>query len=123
MTIKDKLLGALDITLEDISEERLLHLLLDAYRAKQRSIEHLESENAREREDMHHEREKIRENYRRMRRDPLYGQEGVYYFIIAGNGIRLSVTIQGARINLHQRVSGMDIAAAPVSLETWLRYQ
>jgi hypothetical protein len=120
VTIKNKLLDALDITLEDVSEERLIDLLLDAYKVKERRIEVLEGENAHEREDMHHEREKMREEYRRMRSDPLYWREGgVYYF--RDYTKCHTVLIQGGQVRLMERIKDVDIAVPQVKQEEWLR--
>ena len=120
MSTKQKIIDALGCALDDISEDRLLDILLDAYEAKKHEIEVLEGANAREREDMYHERERMREEYRCMRSDPLYSPEGVYYFTLDEQ--RFTVVVRGRKIDLMERNAfGYEKLAMPMKLEDWLR--
>ena len=67
MTIKQKLLDALGNTLDHISEERLIDILLDAFKAKQDEIEKLRSENSYERQRLRQERDTLENERLRMR--------------------------------------------------------
>ena len=113
MNIKQKILDGLGCTLDEISEERLIDILLDAYQAKERRIKALEGENAREREAMHEEREAMKREHHLMRTDPLYCAPGRYYFAVAGR--RFSVDIQGSAIKMLQRDSRIDVLAQRIS--------
>ena len=117
MTSKAKILEALDIALDDVSEDCLLDILLDAYKSKDQAILRLEGENAREREDMHQERERMREEYDRRRSDPLYCTAiGEYYFI--DNGCRYRVRVQSGHVSLIRHILGMpgcDLLATPTT--------
>lgn len=73
MNKRSRILEALDNVVDDLSEERLLDILLDSYSAKKQRIKELESENARERQDLRDTQEQLREDMRRMRSDPFYG--------------------------------------------------
>jgi hypothetical protein len=122
MSVKNKILAALDYALEDISEDHLIDILLDAYKAKKDHIRKLEAENEHERNDIYHERQRMREEAKCMRSDPLYCREGVYYFL--SNGRKFTVMVQGGRVNLselHRENPNIDINACPLSLEEWLR--
>ena len=119
MTAKTKILEALDIALDDVSEDRLLDILIDAYKSKDQAILRLEGENAREREYIYHEREQMRDEFRRMRSDPLYCREGTYYFAVDKS--RFTVLVQGGRVDLMVRSHGHDVIATPMSPEDWLR--
>jgi hypothetical protein len=112
MTVKTKILEALNITFDDISEDRLLDILLDAYKSKDQAILRLEGENA-------CERERMRGEYHRMRSDPLYCREGAYYFAI--EKARFTVLVQSDRVDLMARSHGHDVIATPMSPEDWLR--
>lgn len=76
MDAKQKLLEALCITFDDLSEARLLDILLDAYKAKKERIVQLEGENAHEREVLQSEREALLAERRRMQTDPTYFVSG-----------------------------------------------
>lgn len=117
MKTKQKILEALDCALDEISEERLLEILMDAYKAKKDRISQLEGENCHEREVMHHERQKMHEEYRRMRDDPLYCASGRYFFLV--NHHKISVYIQGTKIEAFERVGQTDYAAEQLPPAEW----
>ena len=112
MTTKDKILKALDCALDDISEGRLVDILLDAYKAKNRRIEELEAENESERQGLHRDREGIRQELHKMRCDPLYGAGGDYFFVCDGR--RYHVRVQG-RVDMYERRGTVDYAAQSIS--------
>ena len=107
--MKQKLLAALGITLDDVSEERLLDILLDAYKAKQKQIQQLEGENGHEREMLHAEREKLRDELHRVRSDPLYGASGQFWFLGGLPQVSYCVTIQsGKAVEMYERHGKID---------------
>jgi hypothetical protein len=114
-----KILDALGCALTNISEERLLDILLDAYESKKKQISELQAANAREREDLHHQRELMAEEYRRMRQDPLYGAGGQYYFANPGRGARFCVTVHGRRIILTEQGPNSEVYMRPISQEEY----
>lgn len=112
--IKEKLLQALDCSLDDISEERLIDILLDAYNSKKQRIVELEGENSRERVMLHTEREQIRDERHQMHTNPLYGASGQYYFVLDNK--KFVVQIEGGRrIQLFERQAQIDFAAQPLT--------
>jgi hypothetical protein len=119
-TIKDKILAALDCALDDIAEDRLLDILLDAYAAKKAEIERLHGENAREREQLHQELEAAHLDRHRMRSDPLYCAAGAYYFLLGGTDY-YAVHIQGTQITLLRRLANHDQLAQPISRDEYSR--
>jgi hypothetical protein len=119
MSVKSKIVEALGCTLDDISEERLVDILLDSYRTKKQEISRLQVENIREREDMYRERQSLRDEQRRMRSDPLYGPEGYYYFL--SDRRKFTVAVQGGRITMSERMKNVDMVAQQVQLVEWLR--
>jgi hypothetical protein len=82
MSAKEKILEVLDCALDDLSEERLLEILLDAYQEKRRTIANLEHECTAVRRQLHDEKERIRDEHARMRNDPLYTATGEYFFYL-----------------------------------------
>ena len=109
MSVKQKILDGLGCALDHISEERLIDILLDAYKAKQKRIEALEGENAHEREMLHAEHESLRREQHKMRSDPLYCASGRYYFGV--NKMRFVVDVQCGQISMFQRESRVDVRA------------
>lgn len=121
MSIKEKILSALDCALEDITEDRLIDILLDAYQAKTQQIVKLQGENAAERERLHHDHEMLREEHRRMRMDPLYGADGEYFF--SCNGRKFNIKVRGGKIDMFERSSSAscDFVAQRMSMDEWTR--
>lgn len=117
MTTKSKILAALNCTLDDLDEGRLLDILLDAYKRKQETIEALAAENAAERERLDSDLDAIRRERRRMMTDPTYGAEGEYYFYRDGRWF--VVRVRGRAIAMFERRDGVDLLAEPVPLEKW----
>lgn len=119
MSTKEKILSALGCSLEDLSESRLLDILLDAYQDKKDRIEELESANVQEREKLHTAEENIRRELRQMRMDPLYGVHGDFFF---STGEReFCVQVQGGMISMFERRGGFDFIARPLSRDEWER--
>ena len=117
MTTKKKIIAALGCALDDISEERLLDILLDAYAGKKKRIQELERENLAERERLHQDLECIRREQDRMRSDPLYSLGGDYYFFC--NGRKMLVQVQGGQIQMCERIGTIDYCAKQVARESW----
>ena len=111
MSTKDKILKALDCALDDIGEGRLIDILLDAYKGKQRRIEELEGENERERQDLHAARDKIMYEMDQMRQNPLYGAGGDYFFVCDGR--KYHVRVQG-KVDMCERRGTVDYAAQQI---------
>lgn len=118
MNNRSRILEALGDVVDDISEERLLDILLDSYAAKKQRIKELEGENAHERQALHDDRERLHEEMRRMRSDPLYGACGDYYFTVGGRYFRFHV--HGGRVDMLEECKGnISYAAQQMSLEAW----
>lgn len=121
MITKQKLLDAMGLTIDCIGEDRLLDILLDAYKAKGEEIARLKGENCHEREVMHAEREQMRAEYSRIRQDPLYFVSGQYYFVARQH--RFSVIVNGDRIEAFERVGTIDYAGVALSRKEWENYK
>src|SRR5690348_12352856 len=117
--MKEKILKALDCALEDLSEERLLDILLDAYKAKSARIESLEAENAREREQLRVAQKLAQQELNRLRTDPFYWASGEYFFFC--NGKRLRIAIRGSNIQLFERIGIIDYEGQRLRGEEWSR--
>jgi hypothetical protein len=115
MTIKQKLLAALNIMLDDISEERLIDILLDNYKEKTQRIEELAGENAHEKFMLQEEWEKIKREHHRMLRDPTYLSSGEYHFCHEGR--HFCVDIRHGRVVLWERRNTTQVLAHPLSPE------
>lgn len=109
MTGKQKILDALDCVIDDLSEDRLIDLLVDAYEAKKRRINELAAENARERESLHHEREMVRAEIHRVRTDPLYTVVGEFCF--QTDKAKFGVRIHGGDIQGFEQRGDIHYAA------------
>lgn len=119
MPSKQKILDALDVAIDDLGEDRLIDILLDAYKAKNDRILQLEGENCHERLVLQSERESLREESRRMRSDPLYGPGGHYFFLV--NDHKIKVIVQGGRIDVFERLKDIIYPAQIVSPADWER--
>ena len=119
MAVKEKILGALEMTFEDLSLERLIDILLDAYNGKKKRIEELNAENARERERLHVDIEVMRRERERMRSDPLYLLHGDYFFEC--NGRRFHVSVQGSHIKMTEQQGKHAYMASQMTWAEWGR--
>lgn len=119
MDSKQKLLEALNITFDDLSETRLLDILLDAYKSKKERIAQLESENAHERDTLRADREALLSERRRMQTNPTYFVSGDFLFRCRDR--RFCVTIANGHVQMFERSrsSGCDFCAEPMSHENW----
>lgn len=109
MSIKNKLLAGLSCTIDDLSEDTLVQALLDAYAAAKRKIAELEGANAREFQALFDERNKLIQEQRRLREDPLYAVAGEYFFADR-TGRYFYVHIQGYRVTMFERRWSVDHA-------------
>lgn len=114
---KERLLQALDIAIDDLSEGVLLEVLIAAYEQKKAECAKLQGENAQERENLHLAEGRLLEEQHRLRNDPLYGAAGEYYFDI--NGRRFGVVVQGSRMDMFERKGNIDYAARQMPPAEW----
>ena len=119
-TLQQKLLKALDLTLDDLSEERLIDVLLDNYKFKAEQVETLANENLHEREQIQGERDAMRKEHHDMRCNPLYGPTGEYFFACEGHRYRLIVE-GGRRLQLFKKQPGAEYVARSISREEFLK--
>lgn len=122
MTVRDKILEALG-DIDNISDERLCDLLLDAFNAQRKQIERLGVENSAERIALHNEREQLRQEMHKMRSDPLYGAAGQYFFNV--NRRYFHVTIEGTHIHMCESMKQassvwVDYLGYQMTREAWL---
>ena len=104
-----------DCRIDEINENRLLDILLDAFAAQKEKIEALRGENAHERQCMRSERQLLQAEFQRMRRDPLYCAMGEYRFV-GEKGAIFHVHVQGTEINMYKRHNSIDYAMQQVPL-------
>jgi hypothetical protein len=119
---KQKILDVLDSVLDDISEDRLLDILLDAYTAQKQAILDLAVENAAERENLRLDREHIRQELHKMRNDPLYGAAGEYFF--EGSGTvkrRFCIMVRGHAIEMIEQLGGVDYRCRQMERLEWVK--
>lgn len=121
MDTKQKILAALGCALDDLSEARLLDILLDAYQAKKDEIVELKKANQLEQFKLATEREGVREEIRKVRSDPFYGAAGDFYFICRGK--KIAARIHARNVTLYERSAGIDYSASLVSQEEWELYK
>lgn len=114
--MKQKILEALDCVLEDVGEDRLVDILVDAYNAQKERLEASVTENNAERQHMHDERERMKQEHHRMRTDPLYCAAGAFFFV-DGDGRTFIVQIKGFKIEMCERRGTIDYAAQQISRE------
>ena len=103
-------------------KEKLLDILLDAYRERKEEIEQLRSANAREAQRLHDGHEALMRERQELRYNPLYGANGRWFF--TANGQYFSVSITGGQIReatLRVKAKGQDVeyAAQPMTPEQW----
>lgn len=114
MGIKEKIIAAMGVTIEDISEEAMIGILLDVYKGQKRIIQALRAENAQEREDLHNQFESIKRDRHEMRSNPLFGATGEFYFL--ANQKRIGIVCRSGQIvEVYIREKGIDFAAQSIS--------
>lgn len=116
MSTKQKILKAIDCTIDDIGEDRLIDILLDAFKAKKARIAELENQIGAVARELHALEEARREEYRRMRSNPLFGASGEYYFLCRDRKFR--VLVRGSDIQLFERSerpAGVDYASIQIN--------
>jgi hypothetical protein len=127
MSIKDKLLEALELDPELLSDDRLLDLLLDAHARRQQRINELERERAGQQLAHQRSMEALQEERERARRDPLYTAPGEYFFYYEWTaGLdrysqRFVVRIVGRAVTMSERKQGYDMMIQQVSREDFLK--
>jgi hypothetical protein len=127
MSTKEKILEVLDCALDDLSEERLLEILLDAYQQKKRTIANLEHECSAVRQQLYAEKERMRDEISRLCSDPLYTMPGEYFFYrewtdgLDRHKQRFVVRIVGRAVSMFERKGGYDMVIMQVSREEFLK--
>lgn len=119
--LRKRILSALDIPFEEISESRLVDILIDEHEAAKATVSKLKAENADEREALRQERETIRVEMRKMRSEPLYCAAGEFYFVRGEAGFL--IVIQGTRINLFEHSGAAFYPVVQVSSEEWNKHK
>ena len=117
-SIKQKLIAALDIALEDVGEDRLLDILLDAYASKKREIEKLKNENAGERQYLRKQHDDLVREQHRLRSDPTYGARGEYFFAREG-GYKFRVSVTAGGVDLFEYRLGVEYCILSLSPGAW----
>lgn len=117
VSTRSRILAALDVTLEDIPEHRLVDILLDSYRAKVREVAELRQENAVERESIEAARQQFIEETREMRCDPFYCANGAELTFV-DNSDCFVVRAFGGKVQLFKRKDGVDYVLRQISSET-----
>lgn len=112
---KSKLLEALDLTMDSLSEGRLIDILLDAYNEKKKRIEELKTENAKERDDLRRATDNIMAERHKMRTDPLYCASGQYWFALDNR--LLGLYVQGSKLELIEDRAGINYLYQQISPE------
>lgn len=135
MTMREKLLEALEFDPELMTDEQLLALLLDAHARRQQRINELERERAGQQLAHQRSMEALQEEHHRMRSDPLYGAAGNYFFCHEwskwATGLeslqaehykqQFVVRVAGRSIEMCERKQGYDMAIQQVSREEFLK--
>lgn len=97
-TTKEKLLEACgSIDLADVGEAALIDILVDKIKSLEKSVIALNGENGAERQRLYDETNRLREEQKRLRNDPLYGTYGQYYFI-GSYGSKFILHMQGGYV-------------------------
>lgn len=106
MSVKTKLLEAVgDIDIKDIGEEALVEILVNKIAALEKEVKRMLLES---------QHNILQEEFRRLRRDPLYGAEGSYFFLGRGKN-RFHVQVRGQMIDLIEREKKIDFRLQMIS--------
>lgn len=118
-SLKSKLLEALSLSFTDLSEDRLLDILLDDYRAKIKRIDALTAKSDPVQEHLCAYLESIRAENERARFDPLHFLAGEYFFECDGRRLRIHIQHEAgcSTIEAFMRVGHIELAARPISRE------
>lgn len=109
MSTKQKILAALDCALDDLSEARLLDILLDAYDRKKKTIAALEIESASQQNTISRLQSERMHNCART-------ITGEYFFIVNDRKIAVSI---GNHVGIYQRSGGTDWVGYQLPRELW----
>lgn len=120
MSVKTKLLEAVgDIDISDIGEEALVEILVNKITSLEKRIKELHGENGRERQRLHDETEALHRERREMRRNPMYGAYGEYYFIGRKNSCFQVSMRAGNILELIEREKKINYQLQRISGEQW----
>ncbi len=119
MSIRDKLLEAIEFDTDGLNESILLDILFESLKKLKNKVKELECENTAERECLHRNRDVLREEMKRIRTDPLASVYGEYYFVCDNH--KYQIRIQGPKITMFGRERQIDYAAQQISVEEWNR--
>ena len=109
MNTKQKILKAIDCAIDDIGEDRLVDILLDAFKAKKARIAELEGQLTAAAREVHDVWESRRLERHEIRTNPLYSAAGEYFFIV--NDRKFMIQVFGPRIEMFERCGKIDHAA------------
>lgn len=119
MSVKEKLLEAVgDIDICDIGEEALVGILVNKITALEEDIKRLNGANAHERLMLDSQQRLIQEERQMMRRNPLYGAEGNYFFL-GRKTSRFHIHVTGSIIELSEREKRIDFRLQQISPQQW----
>lgn len=120
MSIRDKILSALTSTLEDLSEERLVDILIDELKSARAEVERRAGENIAEYQRLQQDREHNREEYLKMHREPLYCVKGEFHFATADDRF-FCIHVQGTQLGMFERRLNVDYQVPRISHEEWVK--
>ena len=120
MTIKQKLLDAIgDLSISDIGAEALVDILVYKIHALENTVASSNRENGLERQRLYDETLAMREERKKMLRDPMYGAYGEFYFL-GRNGTRFCLSMQCGNIQrMFERVKTTDWVMQQITQEQW----
>ncbi len=119
--VRKKLIDAVSgLDLGDTGDEALIGLLVDKIKRLEGSLDNLRGENAHERLVLASERQKLAEEYHKLRKDPTAGMSGEVYFMDS-EGKKYRFVIQGGYVRGFYKDKANDYLEQimPVSGDTW----
>lgn len=117
VSTRSRILAALDVTLDDISEHRLVDILLDSYRTKVKEVAALRQENAVERESIESVRQQFIKEMREARSNPFYCTNSAELTFIDNSDCFVLRAFSG-KVQLFKRKDGVDYVLKQISSET-----
>lgn len=120
MSVRSKLLEAVgEIDIHDIGESALVDILVNKIKSQEKRIQELNGENAHERQRLHDEREAMHKDRQEMRRNPLYGVYGQFYFLGRDNQ-RIQLVMQSGQIvSMIERFKNTDFMMRQITPTQW----
>lgn len=117
MSIKEKLLSAInDLPYEEISNERLVDILVDKLKSQREEIKKLENANLSERRILSAETERIMNEYKELNRNPNKFLSFTEYFI-GKRGLKIICSFHNGYLSVSEVEKAISFAAKRVSPE------